>query len=76
MAIPGHREAILRRALESIAALEDEAAESLKIDDFSYCDYTPEDAEWQGLRRGKAISAGIARRALKEVDMTSREGDA
>lgn len=52
-------------ALGRIANLEEEAPEVLRIDDvYEIYDWTAEDAERQGARRGRAEAAKMAREAF------------
>ena len=55
-------------ALGRIANLEEEAPEALEIDDvYELSDWTAEDAEYQGVRRGRAEASRIARHAFAEM---------
>ena len=60
-------------ALGQIANLEEDAPETLRIDDVDeICTFTAEDAEYQGVRRGRAEAATIARGAFDEIRTASR----
>ena len=59
---------IAHDALRRIAEMETRHPAELEIDTWSYCDYTPEDAECLGLCRGQAQAALIARDALERIE--------
>jgi len=58
-------------ALRIIANLEGEPPEELRIGSQDLCMWTPEDAEYQGCRRGRAIAAQIARNAFDDMRLAA-----
>jgi len=54
-------------ALRRLADLEKDSPDELTIGSEDLCFWTPEDAEFQGYRRGRAVAAKIARGAFDEM---------